>query len=282
MATVRARRLGRELRQYRENAELTIIEAAKRLGWDRTKIGRLEGAQVGKPKPGEITELLDLYGVPSPKRDALLQLARDARRRGWWTAFGDVFDGTFPGLEDEASDFWSWENQVVPGLLQTDAYAWAVLSAADQTGDPEQVHRRVQARMARRPLLNRPDNPPRFHSVLDEAVLRRQVGGPDVMEAQLAGLLAMTRQPNIKIQVLPFEAGAHAGVDGSFVILGFPNDADPDVVFVDLLAGGIYPESEQTVRRHRLAFKRLTEAALSPDESAGLIADLNQRSGVIS
>lgn len=275
MATVRARRLGRELKKHREDADLTINAVAEQLGWDRTKIGRLEGAKVAKPRPTDVTELLDLYGVPSPDRDALIQLARNARRRGWWTAFGDVFgDGTFPCLEDEAGDYYSWQNQVVPGLLQTDAYARHVLAAGDPTADPEQIHKQVQARMARKPLLSRPANAPNFHAVLDEAVLRRQVGGPDVMAGQISELVTASHRPNITIQILPFSRGAHAGATGSFVILRFPDDLDPDVVCVEGLAGVQYPESEQEINRFRVAFKRLTESALPPVESVAFLTDL--------
>lgn len=279
MATVRARRLGRELRQRREYAGLTITAVAGQLGWERTKIGRLEAAQVGKPKPDEVTELLDLYGVPSPERDELIQLARDARRRGWWKAFGGVFDDTYPGLEDEAGTIFTWRSQLIPGLLQTEPYAWAVLSASNQTAGTDDLQTWVQARMARKPLLNRLEGAPRFHAVLDEAVLRRQIGGPEVMRAQISELWAATRRPNVTIQVLPFGVGAHAGVDGSFVILGFPDEADPDVVFIEVgLAGDVYPESEQALSRFRLAAERLTEAALPPEESATFLADLTKES----
>jgi transcriptional regulator with XRE-family HTH domain len=284
MATVRLRRLARDLRQYREDAGLTTITVADRLGWDRTKISRLENAKVDKPKQNEIAELLDLYGVPDKERAELLQITADARRRGWWRAFGEVFgDGTYPGLEDEAAEIFSWRSQLVPGLLQTEAYAWAVLTASNQTADKDAIHTRVQARMARRPLLSRPGDAPRFHTVLDEAVLRREIGGPDVMREQIKALAAAAHRPNITIQVLPFGAGAHAGVDGSFVMLSFPGDVDPDVVFIEIgLAGDIYPESEQAITRFRLAAERLTETALSPEESAEFLRQLDQRSGVIS
>jgi transcriptional regulator with XRE-family HTH domain len=274
MATVRHRRLARELREYRENAGLKMEAVADQLGWDRSKISRLETFRV-KPKVADVEELLGLYGVTSPEHDALIKLARDIRHRGWWTAFGDVFDGTYVGLEDEAYTIRSWRSQLVPGLLQTEDYARAVITAA-RPDSAEEIHKRVRARMARRPLLSRPGDPPLFRAVLDEAVLRRQIGGPEVMRAQLSELWAASRRPNITIQVLPFSAGAHAGVDGSWVILGFEDDRDPDVVYIESPAGDVYPESTEQITRLTLAWQHLTEAAMSTEDSALFIADLTR------
>lgn len=275
MATVRLRRLGRELRRYREAAGLEPHTVAAQMGWDRSKISRLETAKVAKPKHGEISDLLDLYGVPSADKANLLQITLEARRRGWWTAFGDVFgDGTYPALEEDADSISTWRTQVVPGLLQIPEYARAVLSAANQAAGQADIHTWVQARMARKGLLERDGDTPRFHAVLDEAVLRRQIGGPDVMRKQISELWSASQRPNITVQVLPFCAGAHAGVDGSFVILGFPDEADPDVVYQEGLAGDVYPEGERAITRFRLAFERLTEAALPPDDSARFLAEL--------
>ncbi|WP_433331903.1 helix-turn-helix domain-containing protein [Spirillospora sp. CA-294931] len=274
MATVRHRRLARELRQLRERVGLRPDAVAQELGWDRSKISRIETART-KPKIGDVEGLLALYGCAGPKRDALVQLAKDARRRNWWTAFGDVFDGTFVGLEDECAQILSWQPQIVPGLLQTEEYARAVISAA-RTDGPDEVHKRVQARMARRPLLNRPSNAPRFHAVLDEAVVRREIGGPEVMRNQLVELWSAAQRPNIDLQILPFSAGAQAGLDGRFVILCFENDDDPDVVYIESAAGDVYPESAEQVNRLRLEWERLRGAALSVEESAAMFAELSK------
>ncbi|MQY04753.1 helix-turn-helix domain-containing protein [Actinomadura macrotermitis] len=274
MATVRHRRLARELRILRERCGLRSEAVALELGWDRSKVSRLETARV-KPKLADITELLDLYGVTSPERDALIQLAKDARQRGWWRAFGDVFEGTYIGLESEADSIRSWQPQVVPGLLQTEDYARAILTAACPD-TLERTEQRVRARMARKPLLNRPGRPPSFHAIVDEAVLRHMVGGRDVLRAQLSELWAASQRPNITLQVMPFEAGAHPGVDGAFVILGYLEDLDPDVVYVEGQAGSVFPESTEEVTRFRLIWERLVDAALSPADSAALLVELTR------
>ncbi|MFI6515035.1 helix-turn-helix domain-containing protein [Spirillospora sp. NPDC050679] len=274
MATVRHRRLARELRRLREDAGLRPAAVARELGWDRSKISRIETART-KPREADVEGLLTLYGCAGPHREELLALARDARRRDWWTAFGDVFDGTFVALEDEAAEIRSWQPQLVPGLLQTEEYARAVIGAARGCGRAE-TDRRVQARMARRPLLSRPEGAPRFDAVLDEAVVRRVVGGPEVMRLQIAELWAAAQRPNVTVRIVPFGAGAHAGVDGRFVLLGFARDDDPDVAYIESAAGDLYPESPEEVTRLRLAWERLRGAALSPKDSAAFLAGLSR------
>jgi len=275
--TVRHRRLARELRIARERAGLSREQAARSLGCDPSKLSRVEGAKV-RPKLGDVENMLDLYGVPSPDRDALLQLARDARKRGWWTTFGGVLDGAYVGLEDEATSIFSWQPQRIPGLLQTEDYARAVLTASPRIPtsptDPNErwwrVEEHVRARMARQLLLTRP-TPPTFHAVLGEGALRLQVGGPAAHRRQLERLLEATELPNVTLQVLPFTVGAHAGMDGSFVLLRFADPDDPDVVYIEGQEGDVYPESAEQLARIRLAEERLVEAALSPEESIGFL-----------
>ncbi|WP_055478225.1 helix-turn-helix domain-containing protein [Sphaerimonospora mesophila] len=268
--TVRLRRLARELRRLRENSGLSPEAAAARLGWSRSKISRIETGRT-RASSADVSDICDLYGVDSRARAGLIQLAKEGRQRGWWTAYADVFTGSYVGLEDEAAFIRQWEVQLVPGLLQTEDYARHVISAGRPGApDPDDVHRRVRARMARRTLLSRP-NAPELHAVLDEGVIRRPIGGPRVMRDQLDALLNSARRPNVTIRVLPYDVGAHAGLEGAFTILSFAEEADPDVAYVEGTAGDVYVESTEQVDRYRSAFARISDAALPAEESLKLI-----------
>ncbi|MEV4254212.1 helix-turn-helix transcriptional regulator [Spirillospora sp. NPDC049652] len=269
--TVRHRRLARELRKHRERAGLTTEAASDRLGWSRTKLVRFEAART-RPTPADVSAALDLYGADLPDRAALMDLARQARQRGWWTAYSDVFQSSFVALEDEASSIRGWYPQVIPGLLQTDAYAHAVISAAEgRDVDRLTFERRLQARLARRALLSRPEAPA-LHVVLDESVIRRSPTTPGVMAEQLSSLEAAARRPNITVQVLPFSAGMHSGLDSGFVVLGYSEPEDPSVVYVETIGGELYVESAIQVDRITMSFERIRNAAWSPGESVAFIA----------
>lgn len=270
--TVRGRRLARELRKLREEQGLTLQEVADRLDWSRATVSRLETSQT-RPKPGDIADILDLYGVPSPDRDALITLARQAGQRGWWTAYQDVFAGSYVALEDEASHIRTWDPQLVHGLLQAEPYSRAVITAGRLLPGPEDIERRIAARKIRQALLDRTDAP-RLHVVFDEAVLHRPIGGPAVMREQLEALAnAVATRPSVTIQVLPFTAKEHAGLDGRFTILSYPDPADPDIAYVEGTMGDVYLESAEAIAKHRDRFQRIEEAALSPEDSAHLIAE---------
>ncbi|HEY8481468.1 MAG TPA: helix-turn-helix transcriptional regulator [Spirillospora sp.] len=270
--TVRGRRLARELRKLREEQGLTLQEVADRLDWSRATVSRLETSQT-RPKPGDIADMLDLYGVPSPDRDALITLARQAGQRGWWTAYQDVFAGSYVALEDEASHIRTWDPQLIHGLLQTEDYARAVITAGRLLPNKEDIERRIAARKIRQSLLDRPDAP-KLHVVFDEAVLHRPIGGPKVMREQLEALVtAAETRPTVSIQVLPFTAAEHAGLDGRFTILSYPDPADPDIAYVEGTMGDVYLESAEAIAKHRDRFQRIEEAALSPEESAHLILE---------
>ncbi|WP_189237969.1 helix-turn-helix domain-containing protein [Planomonospora parontospora] len=274
--TVRLRRLARELRRMREESGLRPEDAAARLGWSRSKVSRIE---TGRTRAGltDVASICDLYGVGSSARAGLLQLAKEARQRGWWTAYADVFTGSYIGLEDEAALIRQWEVQLVPGLLQTEEYARTVIRAGrPEPHNADDIQRRVMARMARRTLLSRPDAP-ELHAVLDEGVVRRPIGGRETMREQLEALLAAARRPNVTIRILPYSAGAHAGLEGAFTVLSFPEEIDPDVAYVEGTAGDIYVESSEQVDRYSLAFARICEVALSPEDSVGLIAEAKER-----
>ncbi|MEU8266328.1 helix-turn-helix transcriptional regulator [Sphaerisporangium sp. NPDC049002] len=273
--TVRLRRLARELRKMRETAGLSPEGAAAQLGWSRSKVSRVETGRT-RASPNDVAQICDLYGAGASVRAVLMQLAKEVRQRGWWTAYADVFTGSYVGLEDEASLIRQWEVQLVPGLLQTDEYARTVISAGlPDPHDAEDVHRRVMARMARRMLLSRP-NAPELYAVLDEGVVRRPIGGPELMHDQLEALLISARRPNVTIRILPYSAGAHAGLEGAFTVLSFAEEVDPDVAYVEGTAGEVYVESSEQVDRYKVAFERICDAALPPDESIGLITDTKE------
>ncbi|MFD0905005.1 helix-turn-helix domain-containing protein [Actinomadura sediminis] len=269
--TVRGRRLAREIRRLREEQKLTLQEVADRLDWSRATISRLETGQT-RPKPGDIADILDLYGVPSPERDSLITLARQAGQRGWWTAYQDVFAGSYVALEDEASHIRTWDPQLIHGLLQTEQYARRVITAGRLLPNQEDIERRISARKHRQGLLTR-ENAPQLHVIFDEGVLRRPIGGPGVMRGQLESLLTAAERPTITIQVLPYSAQEHAGLDGRFTILSYPDPADPDIAYVEGTMGDVYLESAEAIAKHRDRFDRIEAAALSTEESAHLIAE---------
>lgn len=271
--TVRGRRLRYELRRLRK-AGLTRDETARRLDWSGSKISRIETGQ-SRAQTGDVRDLLDVYGVIGDHAEALVQLAREARKRGWWTAYNDVFTGTYVGMEAEASAMRTYEPQIIPGLLETEDYTRALIRAALVRADPDEIERRVKARMARQDVLERPD-PPEIWAVLDEPAVRRPVGGPAVMKAQLRHLIDVTAAPNstVTLQILPLAVGSHPGLDGSFVILDFPNSEDVPVVYLETATDGLYLEETAEIERYNVVFDHLRASALSARESVSLIAQL--------
>ena len=269
--TVRQRRLAQALRELRRDAGLTQDAVAARMGWHTSKLFRMENARSPRVDWLDVKELMEMYGVGSPHREALIQLARDARMRGWWTPYRDVFTGSYVALEDEASAMRLYCPELVPGLLQTEAYARAVIRAVRPGYDAESVERRVAARLTRQKVLLGRASPPDLVVVLNEAVLRRLVGDRHVMAAQLEALHDAARRRQVSLQVLPFSAGAHASLEGGFVVIQFPGEADPDVVYVEGIMGDLYLESVEEVKRYQSAFERIQAVALSPQETLTLI-----------
>jgi len=268
--TVRRRRLVNELRRLREAAGLTIEEVAEKLECSASKVSRIETGRVGAG-PRDVRDMLGLYGVDSAQVDELVQLAREARRKAWWTAYGDVVPGPYVGLEAEAESVRTYQALLIPGLLQSEGYIRALIRQVSLDVSDEEVDRRVQVRAARQALLVE-DDPLTLWVVLDEAALRRLVGGPEVMSEQLDRLREVATLPNVTLQVVPFSAGGHAGMDGPFVILGFPEHRDPDMVYIESTRSGVYLEHKDDVRRYAHMFEQLTASALTPDESDALIA----------
>jgi len=273
--TVKRRRLAAELRRYRDQAGLTIEDVAGRLEWSSAKISRIENARVSV-LPRDVKFLLGVYGLSQQDDawDLLLTLARESRSRGWWQQYGDAVPDWFEvyvGLEAEASAISAYDSEFVPGLLQTEDYARAIHRASLFSATDEEIDRRVQVRMARQQVLTAGSGR-EVWLVLNEAVIRRVVGGPAVTHGQLHRILETTSLPNVTLQVIPFAAGAHPSMDGSFILLGFPERTDPNVVYIEYHTGALYLEKQEEVRRYTLIFDHLRAAALPVDASQALIA----------
>ncbi|HKS52876.1 MAG TPA: helix-turn-helix transcriptional regulator [Pseudonocardiaceae bacterium] len=279
------RRLGAELRALREQAGLTIDEVAKALECSVSKISRLETGQ-GIPYRRDVRDLLDRYGITDPaRRDRLMRWVREGNRQGWWDDFSDVLApdpedplrpdnlSRYVALEQDASEVRSYEAIVVHGLLQTEDYARAVLNTLS-TADRDATNRLVELRMRRQWRLYADEDPLILQVVLDEAVLYRSVGGPKVMQAQLARLLTDAQRPNITLRVLPFSVGAHRSVSGSFVVLAFADTDDNDLVYIESHVGDLYLEKEHDVDVYEELFDVLVGQCLTTDQSAKLIADV--------
>jgi transcriptional regulator with XRE-family HTH domain len=268
--TVRRRRLAARLRELRETAELTIDEVGERLECSASKISRIETGHVGVT-PRDVRDMLEVYGIDDDEREALVQLAREARKKGWWHSYNEVFTGSFVGLESDASFLHTHQALLVPGLLQTEAYTRAVIRAIRPDAAETDVELRVRGRLNRQKLITDETNPPEYWAVLDEAVLQRTVGGPEVMREQLKRLVEAATLPNVTLQVVPFSSGAHAGMEAPFLILGYPEQADPDVVYVENSTSGVYLEQPEDVHRYTLMFDHLRAAALKPDDTVDLV-----------
>jgi transcriptional regulator with XRE-family HTH domain len=274
--TVRRRLLGAELRRLREGAGFSLDDAARILECDRSKISRIETGHRGV-RPKELRELLAEYGVEEKRRYALADLARHTGKRGWWQDYGDVIATPFRdfiSMEASAESAWTHDTHMVPGLLQTEDYARAVVAATLPGESARQRDRLVAVHMARQQLLTRADNPLRYSAIVSEAVLRHLVGGPRVLKAQLEWLLkAGAAVPNLTVRVLPFAAGTPAAPAETFVLLRFPEPTELGVVYLPGLTGGLFLEEPDHVERHVLAHEHLRAAALSVQESADLIEE---------
>jgi transcriptional regulator with XRE-family HTH domain len=271
--TVRLRRLAAELRTLRASAGLTQDEVGERTGINVATLYRIEHARV-RPQTRTLRTLLDLYGADQELQADMIGLLRDARQRGWLHAYQSELPEqytTYIGFEGEARSVWNYESLFIPGLLQTEDYARAVIRAVLPWASRDEVERRVEVRMERQEVL-RNDNPLELWVIVDEAALRRQVGGPAVMRAQLNHLMEAAELPNITFQLIPFSDGAHAGMLGSFVFMQFAEASIPDVIYVDSMAGDLFLEAEADVRRYRLVFEHLRAVAASPDDSRSLVA----------
>ncbi|MFF3342564.1 helix-turn-helix domain-containing protein [Streptomyces flavidovirens] len=277
---VRRRKLGEELRRLRDKAGLTSPEAARLVGWHQSKVSRIETGR-SAVKPSDVTRLLDAYGVTDPRLrelvNALTSPPAHEDGKHWWHAYRGLLPPQYRdliSLESQASSARTLETTVVPGLLQTPDYARAVTRAALAGLPPAKVDSLVEVRITRQEVLGS-GRPLELSAVLDEAVLRRPVGGRQIMKQQLRQLLAVAELPHVRLQVLPFESGAHIGLTGPFVIFSFPNIADLDVVVIDHLTSSLYLERKEDLKAYDAAFHALQEQALSPEESSALITRIS-------
>jgi transcriptional regulator with XRE-family HTH domain len=274
--TVQRMLVGARLRRLRTEMGLTREEAAEAIRASEWKIHRLENGQVGF-KERDIVDLLRLYEVSDPGEVAeFVALAREANTPGWWQHYGDVLPQwfrTYVDLEAAAAVIRTYEGQFVPGLLQTDDYMRAVVQGAHLEDSNEEVGRRVRLRMARQILLTS-EQPPRLWAVVDEAALRRPVGGREVMRGQLERLVEATKLPNVTLQVLPFDAGAHPAMVGSFSILRFPEQELPDVVYLEHLTSAIYLNKPEEVDQYLHVMESICVRAAAPDQTAELLGKI--------
>jgi hypothetical protein len=265
--------VGSRLRQLRLDAGFSREEAGDAIRASEWKIHRLENGQVGF-KERDVVDLLRFYGVTDPGEvAAVVGLALEANDTGWWHRYGDVLPQWFRAyvdLEQAATIIRTYEGQFIPGLLQTDDYARAVIGRGLDEA-PSDIERRVELRHVRQGLLTR-KNPPRLWAVVDEAALRRPVGSPEVMRTQLERLIEATRLPNVTLQVLRFGAGAHPAMVGAFSILRFAAQDLPDVVYLEHLTGAIYLDKRDDVRRYLHVMETLCVRSAPPDATPDLIA----------
>ncbi len=275
--TIRRRRLGTELRRLREGRSLKLENVASRLGVAPSTLSRIETGQA-PTRTSYLTVMLALYGVTDPaERQPLIELAREGQRKGWWADTDDLLPtgfGRYLGLEAEASGLRAFAAQVIHGLLQTEPYARAVITAARSELVAAQVERLVAVQLRRQEVLLGSE-PIRLRLILDESSLLRLVGSPEVMNGQLEHLLEAGQRPAVTVQVLRLSSGPLSVLSGSFGILSFAEPGDPDVVSAEGIRGqALLAERAADVRAQSKVFDVLSQAALGPAESADLIADL--------
>jgi transcriptional regulator with XRE-family HTH domain len=271
--TVRRMLVGAQLRRLRTELGISREDAGEAIRASEWKIHRLENGQVGF-KERDIIDLLRLYEVTDPTEIAeFVALAREANTPGWWQHYGDVLPPwfrTYVDLESAAALIRTYEGQFIPGLLQTDDYMRAVVQEGHLDESSEEVGRRVRLRMARQQLLTR-ELPPRLWAVVDEAALRRPVGGPEVMRGQLERLIEATKLPNVTLQVLPFQAGAHPAMVGSFSVLRFPDEELPDVVYLEHLTSALYLNKPEEVDQYLHVMESICVRAAAPERTVELL-----------
>ncbi|GAA1753113.1 helix-turn-helix transcriptional regulator [Streptomonospora arabica] len=271
--TVRRRRLAAELRRLRDAQGLKLSAAAKLADVPASTLSNIETAEARRIKARDIDALADLYQAPAEAREALHELARESKEQGWWSKYKDVFGGNaLPDFEVEASMIRTYQCQVIPGLLQTPEYSEAVFRGGRAYTENE-VQRLVEARLQRQQILSRHD-PPQIWAVIDEAALRRKLDHPHVMRDQLQHLLNVATRHNVDIQVLPFTAGMHAGLAGSFVILDFPAEMDPGIVYTETATDSLFVQDVPSVQRFVTIFANLNSAALRPPHTLKFIQQI--------
>ncbi|MGN9793588.1 helix-turn-helix domain-containing protein [Streptomyces sp. NPDC054847] len=272
--TVRRRRLGQELRRLRELKGMTAEEVAERLLVSQSKISRLENGRRSISQR-DVRDLCGVYEVEDHRIvDSLMQMAKDSRQQGWWHAFGDIPYSVYIGLETDAASLRVYEPQVVPGLLQTRQYAEALIAGALPESGTTDIEKRVSVRLRRQERIRDAEHPLRMWAVIDEAALRRQVGGRQLMREQLEHLVELSQQPHVTVQVLPFEMGAHPGVNGQYAILEFPDTSDSSVVYIEGVTSDLYLEKANDVQKYSVMYEHLRAQALNVEQTRQFIASI--------
>lgn len=279
-SVVRRMLLGSHLRRLRESRGITREKAGYSIRASESKISRMELGRVSF-KTRDVEDLLTLYGIADEaERTSLLSLAKEANVAGWWHSYSDVLPSWFPtyvGLEGAASLIRSYEVQFVHGLLQTEAYAHAVVARGMKGASEADIERRVALRLERQKYLVS-ESAPDFHVVLDEAALRRPYGDREVMRGQLQHLIDISQRPNVRLQIMPFSFGGHAGESGAFTVLSFPESDLSDVVYLEQLTSALYLDKREDVTQYEKAMKELQQDSPGPDESRDLLRGLLQLS----
>lgn len=277
--SMRRRRLAAELRGVRVRCGLSGAEAARALGWDSSRLSRIETRQSGVTLP-DLRRMLDVYGVEDEGyRGYLAGLARKVNERGWWQKYAGSIVSQYAdliSLEEEARAIRAYEQELVHGLVQTPEYARAYFRAASPGITDGEVERRAEVRMERQRILTRPDPaPPLLSVVLGEAALRRPVGGDEVMLGQLEYLMRPRERANVLVQVLPFSAGAHPAMVGPFAMLAFPDPDDLGIVNVENATGALFLEEPEEVRVYDEIWGAIQAAALSPDDTLAFLKSIS-------
>jgi transcriptional regulator with XRE-family HTH domain len=270
--TLRQRELGLRLRKLRNGLGMTVEDVADKLLCSPAKISRMETA-TRRPAARDVRDLCALYGVDEAVTAELMQLTRQAREQGWWTRYEDLDLYPYIGLEQEASSITCFCMYFIPGLVQTEDYARAMIKAVLPGIDPDICEERVEARHRRQQLLEG-EGPPRYRAVIDEAVLRRCVGGSKVMAAQLGKVIDFAEAGKMTVQVIPFDVGAYAASDSNFVLLEFSDSMLTPVIYVEGLASSQYHERASDVALYREAVEHLRDCALSPRDSIRLLEQM--------
>jgi transcriptional regulator with XRE-family HTH domain len=266
--TVRRRELGFLLRHLRTDRGLSLDEAAAGLLFSATKLSRLETGRSGASQR-DIRDLCQFYQVDPAECQRLMTLAREGKERGWWQKYALPY-AAYVGLEDEAASISEYKSDIVSGLLQVEDYARAILRAIEPPLDDTTIELQVEARVKRQALLTR-DKGPWFHCILDEGALRRPVGGPAVMRAQLERIIDRAGLGKVTFQLIPLDLGAHPGLESNFIVLDFETPMVNDVVYIEGLVGSIYLEDAADLERYKHIFSRLHSIALSPEKSISLV-----------
>ncbi|MDH6226458.1 MULTISPECIES: helix-turn-helix transcriptional regulator [Streptomyces] len=272
--TVRRRRLGQELRRLREQKGMTAEEVAERLLVSQSKISRLENGRRSISQR-DVRDLCGVYEVEDQRIvESLMQMAKDSRQQGWWHSFGDIPYSVYIGLETDAASLRVYDPQVVPGLLQTRQYAESLITGALPETAAADIEKRVQVRLRRQQRINAQENPLRLWTVLDEAALKRVVGNRAVMREQLEHLVEQAQMPHVTVQVIPFELGAHPGLNGQYAILEFPDASDSSVVYIEGVTSDLYLEKPNDVQKYSVMYEHLRAQALNVEQSRQFIEDI--------